>query len=407
MRSFFAALSLILSTNATIRASYQKNIYSSISLSILPRLSYNTLSFQNFNFESKLKLNHFQPILFKNCYFASAVDLNSHAPLYLKNCHNITGTISSSANVIFVFNSTFSQNFVKFDIRGCKNCSFIKSNFSTKSSERVISLKNSQSQIISCNFNNFLNGSINSINSNLSVVNSAFKNIKSDKGAAIYFLGEKLVIDNCLFEQCKSTVGGAVYFLATESIIRKSNFVQNDSPIGKSIFYHYYHESKPILDDCFFTDEIENEVVERNLDKNLRNNDNLVKKLLDIPVPPTRSPAATLSQSPSPSRTPLPSATASKSPTASQSPVATQTPFATPTMVEVVKKNEKYYITAVAIICAAVVVVVIVVVVVVLVKKKKNRIYPKTDSDEAEPQGVSVIVNRIYSNSTKTIQEEA
>ena len=419
MESFLAALSLILSTNATIRASYQNMFRSSIAFSILPRLSYNSLTFQNFGFKNKFKLDHFQPILFRNCYFASNVDFNSHAPLYLENCQNITGTIISSAKIIYVSNSSFNQNFVGFDIQDCKNCSFINSNFSTKSSKRVISLKKSQSRFISCNFSHCLNGAIVSTDSNLTIINSLFQNLNSVKGAAIYFIGEKLFIDHCLFTQCLSTVeGGAIYFLARESTFQESRFIDNYSPKGKSIYCYYYQSSNPILNNCFFTEDYNSEFVKEKLGKDK----NILRRILDFTFPlppPTRSPLPTTTQSPTASASPSPSfspratpsvsqsPTASQSPSPSKSPVATATPYATPSFIErQVTDKKDYYITFVSVTCAVVVLVVIIIVVVFLVKKKKNKIYPKTDSDEAEPQGVSVIVNRIYSNSTKTIETE-
>lgn len=418
MESFLAALSLILSTNATIRASYQNMFRSSVAFSILPRLSYNSLTFQNFGFKNKFKLDHFQPILFQNCYFASNVDFNSHAPLYLENCQNITGTILSSAKIIYVSNSSFNQNFVGFDIQDCKNCSFINSNFSTKSSKRVISLKKSQSRFISCNFSDCLNGAIISTGSNLTIINSLFQNLNSLKGAAIYFIGEKLFIDHCLFTQCLSSQeGGAIYFLARESTFQESRFIENYSPKGKSIYCYYYQGSNPILNNCIFTEDYKLEFVKEKLDKDKK----ILRGIIDlaIPIQPTRSPYPTPTQSPTASASPSPSVspretpspsqspTASQSPSPSKSPVATATPYATPSFIErKVTEKKDYYITFVSITCAVVVLVIIIVVVVFLVKKKKNRIYPKTDSDEAEPQGVSVIVNRIYSNSTKTIENE-
>lgn len=119
----------------------------------------------------------------------------------------------------------------------------------------------------------------------------------------------------------------------------------------------------------------------------------LLTLLIDIRPPATLPPPRTLPATPSASALPT------KTPTATPLPSITPRPTAS-LITQTAEREKKTYTIFIAITCAGILAVVIIIVTVTLVRKKNSRIYPKTDSDENEPDGISVTVPRIYAEKT-------
>ena len=94
------------------------------------------------------------------------------------------------------------------------------------------------------------------------------------------------------------------------------------------------------------------------------------------PVPTTVPPSMTPRATPPPSRTIFPTASAY------------------PQLIE--PRKEKTYTVFIAVVVAVIIIVVAIVVAVAVLRKKNDRIYPKAENEEKEPEGISVTIERIY-----------
>lgn len=420
--AFLSALSFLMIANNTIKSSYLlKNQYE-MNLAILPRSSLSSTNFKNIWF-GKMNLIHFIPVTFNGCFFgSSSVFIESNDILIIQNCFNLSGSIKVMDRSIFVSSTNLSDKFISFQVFNGKG-TFQNSSFIAKSNEPVITAFKSEITIQNCNFSKCYNGGIVALqNTNLSISNSCFREMKAKEGAAVNFLGDLLKISNCAFINCQaSKVGGALRIAGRLNSTLKSCFFRNNkSPQGNSIYLsklstlflvkcsprslndeiYYFKKSNVIArkDDppigeggqypatsTFSPTKIFTESIQFSFSNIFsRTTDFSQTKLFSISSFFTPSGNFTIPITPDPSQTPFGTPTP-------------HVPDATLTPRSISNKNKSTkYLTFVIIICVAVVVIAIVAVVAILIQKRKSQIYPSDyDGENEEPKKTTVVISNI------------
>lgn len=420
-KAFLSSLSLLIIANSTIKSSHILRNQYDLNLAILPHNLLSKTTFQNIWFK-RIELVHFSPITFNGCHFgSSSVFIQSKETLIIQNCINLSGSIRSEERDIFVSSSNLSENFTTFQLFN-SHASFQNSTFTTKSNKPIIICSKSEVLVQHCNFSQCNNGGIVTLlNTNLTVSSSFFYKMKADEGAAINFVGDKLIIDKSFFLYCNSTkLGGALKISnRLNSKISFCLFNFNQSPQGNSIYL--LKSSQLILDHCYVP-------VSQKEIYNSKKSQLVVKGLtgtVQTGGDPTNLPPATaipsqsnffsisnyFSQSfiftrtslfsPSLELLPLSSfssilTNAYSSPTQIAESSSALTAASTQPYIERSNNRSTKYLTFVIIICAVVVIIAIVAVTAVLLQKRKSQIYPSDyDGEDEEPKKTTVVISNI------------